>query len=454
MNSCTPPRVRGSAPRRLLAAALGAGLLALAWPAQAIDLLQAYQAALEHDATLRAARAAADAARERLPQARAQLLPNVYVNLIRNVNDQERTQEGLGTTNEKFYSYNQSLMLRQPLFRKPLFDGLSQAAFIVLDADATLEREAQNLGVRLTGAYLEVLLAQDQLDLVLAQQATTTMQLDAARKALAAGAGTRTDIDEAQARLDLNRADELEARQHLDYTRRLLQVLTNQPTGELAGVDAERLPLLPPQPASLEDWLAQAETNSPEIQALKARLEAARLEVDKARGAHYPTLDAVAQVTRSGSENPTNPASSYTNHLLGLQLNIPLFAGGGVESTVRQAAAERVRAEETLEAARRDLGMRLYREYRGVTEGVLRVQALTQAVRSSEQLVTSNRRAFAAGSRTMVDILDAEQKLQSTRRDLAEARYLYLVSRVRLHALAGSDKEHSIAEVNAWLRQP
>ncbi len=436
----------------LCALAAAAALFAdLAW---SMDLLQAYQAALQEDATLRAARAAADAARERLPQARAQLLPNVAFSAGRNRNDLSRPQEFLGkpsTAHEQYYSFNQTLQLRQPLLRKPLWDGIEQAGYLVRDAEATLERELQNLGVRVADAYLEALLAQDQLELVLSQQAFTQTQLDAAIRALAAGSGTRTDIDEAQARLDLNRAQELEARQNLDYTRRQLEVLTRHPVGELARLDAGKLPLLPPEPQNLDAWLAMAEASSPELLALKARLEAARVEVSKSEAGHYPTLDAVAQATRSASENVTTPSSSYINRSVGLQLNVPLYAGGYTQSVVRQALAEQTRAEETLEATRRDLGLRLQREYRGVTEGVAKIGALEQAVRSAEQLVKSSRRSFEAGSRTLVDILNAEQQLQTTRRDLAQARYLYLVSRVRLQALAGGDKEAAIAELNSWL---
>lgn len=441
--------------RALTLRALAVAAALFAGSAWSMDLLQAYQAALQEDATVRAARAAADAARERLPQARAQLLPNLAFSAGRNRNDLSRTQEGLSrqpvTTDEQYYSFNQTLQLRQPLFRKPLWAGLEQAGHLVQDADATFERELQNLGVRVTGAYLEALLAQDQLDLVLSQQTFTLTQLDAARKAFAAGSGTRTDIDEAQARLDLNRAQELEARQNLEYTRRQLEVLTRHSVGELARLDAGKLPLQQPEPQGLDAWLVMAEASSPELQALKARLEAAGAEVAKAQGGHYPTLDAVVQVTRSASENVTTPSSSYLNRTVGLQLNVPLYAGGHASSVVRQALAEQTRAEQTLEATRRDLGLRLHREYRGVTEGVAKVGALEQAVRSAEQLVKSTRRSFEAGSRTLVDILNAEQQLQSTRRDLAQARYLYLVSRVRLQALAGGDKEAAIAELNGWL---
>lgn len=430
----------------------------MALPAWSMDLMQAYQAAQKQDATVRAARAAADAQRERLPQARAQLLPNVSLSASRSHNDLTRTQTNIlgapSTTDEAYFSYNQTLQLRQPLYRKAQWAGWAQAEYVVADADATLEREEQNLGVRLAGAYMEALLAQDQLELVLKQQAVTLTQLDAARKLFAAGSGIRTDIDEAQARLDMNRAQELEARQHLEYTRRQLEVLVNEPVGALARVDAGKLPLLEPEPASLDSWLQQAQDSSPEVLSLQAKLDVARMEVDKQQAGHYPTLDAVAQVTRSASENVTSPSSSYTNNLIGLQLNVPLFAGGYVNSAVRQALAEQTRAEEALEATRRDLAVRLHREFRGVTEGVLKVKALEQAEKSAEQLVKSNRRSFEAGSRTLVDILNAEQQLQTTRRDLAQARYMYLISRVRLQALAGGDKTKSLFEINGWLSQP
>ncbi|MBP7453705.1 MAG: TolC family outer membrane protein [Ottowia sp.] len=445
------------APHLFLAAAVAGLLGTSSTPAWSLDLMQAYQAALAQDARIRAARAARDSAIERLPQAQAQLMPNIAINLGRNKNDIDRTQENALRQdikfNEEYFSYNQTLQLRLPLFRMPLFAGLRQAGFVVDDAEATLERELQDLGSRVTGAYMEALLAQDGLDLVLKQKAVITTQLDAARKSLAAGFGTRTDIDEAQARLDMNIADELSARQHVEFTRRQLEILINQPVYGLATVDEKRLPLLPPEPADVAEWIRLAEASSPEVRALQARLNAAKAEISKARGGHYPTIDAVAQISKSGSENVTSPSSSYTNHLIGLQVNIPLFAGGYVNSTVRQAIAEQIRAEENLEATRRDLAVHVHREHRSVTEGVLKVRALEQAVRSAQQLVTSSKRSFEAGSRTMVDVLNAEQQLQTTLRNLAEARYLYLVSRVRLRALVGMDREQSIGEVNGWLGQ-
>ena len=164
-----------------------------------------------------------------------------------------------------------------------------------------------------------------------------------------------------------------------------------------------------------------------------------------------PTLDAVAQWSNSGSENITRINSRYENKTLGLQLNIPLYSGGYVNSTIRQAVAEQTRAEETLEALRRDLGVRVHKEYRGVSEGVMRVRALEQAVRSAEQMMRSTEMSLKAGSRTQLDVLNAQQQLTLALRDLAQARYVYLISKVRLASLVGSDALTSVEEVNASL---
>ena len=430
----------------------------LAQPACAMDLMQAYQAALQQDSTVRAARAATEVGDERIEQAKAQRYPNIAFSAARNRNDLSSTQRNMAgrstTADENYTSHNATLSLRQPIYRKALSVGVEQAHQLRVEVGAQLDRELQNLAVRVTDAYLQLLLAQDQLALAQAQKNTTITQLDAARKLLVGGSGTRTDIDEAQARLDMAVAQELEFRQQQDYARHQLEVLINQQVDVLGPLDEAKFSAWTPDQRSVQDWLALAEDNSPEIRQQKARLDVARLEIEKARTGHLPTLDAVAQWTRSSSENVTAPSSSYTNRVIGLQMNVPLFAGGYVNSTVRQAVAEQVQASELLEAARRDLSLRIYTEFRGVSEGRLRIHALEQAARSATQLVVSSRRSFEGGSRTLVDILNAEQQKELALRDLARARYMYLVTWVRLQALVGGDKDGSIATVNALLKAP
>jgi outer membrane protein/protease secretion system outer membrane protein len=439
---------------RSLAAA--AAVACLAGPAWSLDLAEAYKLALERDATVRASRAAADAGRERLPQARSQLLPSVSLSSSRFRNELNTTSPGfLGgvTKSHEFYdSINDGLVVRQPIYRKALSAQVRAAEANVAEANATLERDEQTLVMRVTQAYFEALLAEEQLILIGVQKGAYAAQVDAARKSFNAGAGTRTDIDEAQSRLDMSLAQELEAKQAVDVTRRQLQVLINQPVTQLAKVDVAKLKLGDPVPDTVEQWTMLAEDASPEVAAVRAQVDSARADVERARAGHYPTLDAIAQLSRSESDTPQRVGSRFLQKQIGVQLNVPIFQGGYVNSQVREALALLDRAENHLEEVRRDLGVRVHREFKGVSEGVLKVRALEQAVRSSEQLVTSSRRSFEAGSRTRIDILNAEQQASTARRDLAQARLAYLLSRVRLKALTGGFKAENIDEVNGWLQ--
>ncbi len=435
----------------LLALALLCGSTA-GW---SMDLLQAYEAAKINDATIRASRAAADAGRERLPQARSQLLPSVTASMGQNRNQlASGVPNSLGQIQSSDTSYpssNRTLSLRQPLFRTYQMAQFRQAQAQVDDAEAALAQDEQDLAVRVCGAYFEAMLTHEQLALVLAQRAAYSTQLAAASKALAGGSGTRTDVDEAQARLDMNVASEIEARQSIDYTLRQLQTLINQPINGLAKIDLAKFTLSELQPNQVEDWIERVELNNRHLQSTKAQVQAARLEVDKAQSGHAPTLDAVVQWSRSQSENVLNVQSSYTNKAVGLQLNVPIYSGGYVNSTVRQALAGLERAEQLLEGARRDLAVNVHKEFRGVTENMAKIRALEQALRSADQLVLSNRKSLQAGSRTLVDVMNAEQQRMVTLRDLAQARFMYLISRIRLLALVGGADTDAVASINQVL---
>ena len=429
--------------------ALAVSLAATA--ASSMTLLEAYQLALEQDSTIRASRAVLESGRERLPQARSQLLPSVQASVGRTYNDLNTTAPNfLGqdtTTNSTYYSFGKSVSFRQPLFNPQRYFQYEQAKDQVADAEATHQRDLQELIVRVGGAYMEALLTEDQLKLVLAQKQQYTALVDAAQKALKAGSGTRTDVDDAQARLDMAVASELEARQNQVYTRRQLEILVNQRVDELSVLNLAGLASLPTDLPPLESWLEQAQANSPEVQALLARVAAADKEILKAKSAHSPVVDGVAQWSDSGNENVTRLNSRFVTKSIGVQLVVPIFQGGYVNSQVRQAVADKTRMEEALEATRRDLGLRVHKEHRGVTEGVLKVRALEQAVRSSEQLVLSTTKSKLAGVRTALDILNAEQQLAQAKRDLVQARYLYLMARLRLAALVGKQPLEAITEV-------
>ena len=422
----------------------------------ALDLGDAFDAALTQDSGIRTARAAAEAGRERLPQARSQWLPNVSLSAGRNNNRLDASTPNvcgaIQSSQSAYYSQSQSLTLRQTVFNEAKSADYRQAGFQVADSESLLAHELQNLTIRVGETYFGALLAEDQLALLLSQETLVRTQLDAAKKLFASGTGTRTDVDEVLARLDLNNAQLLEARQSVDYSRQMLSVLMNQPVAQLAALDATRLdfPSLQ-QPVSLIQWQAQADQSSPELQVLEARQQAARLQIEKVRAGHLPTLDVVAQWSSSDSEYVTQLNTNYNTRSLGVQLSLPLFAGGYVNSTVRQAIAEHVRSQEMLEGTRRDLHLRLHKEFRGVTEGVLRVKALEQAVRSAAQVVISSEKSAQAGVRTQLDVLKAEALKMESMRDLAQARYSYLLSKLRLAVLAGVTARDIIDDINGYL---
>lgn len=428
-------------------------------PAWALDFKTAYEAALQHDATILAERAAAQAAQERLPQALSQRRPSLSLSAGQNRNHLEsQTANILGqrSVSERYYdSNNAALQLRQPLYRPAILAQIKQARAQVQDADAVLDVNENDLLERVAQAYFDALLGQVQLDLASAQKTAFAAQLQSAQKGFAAGVGMRTDVDEAQARMDLAHAQVLQAQQALDLARRRLALLLGVPVAQLvqlADLDTQRFAPSAPVPTSAEQWIALAEESSPQLQALRARLRAAQAEVDKAQAGHKPTLDVVATVSRSDSDSVTSINTVYKQKYVGVQLNVPLYSGGYVSSTVRQALAEVQRMQQTLEAAQRDLSNQVYEQFSAMTEGVLRIAALEQAVRSAQQALLSSQKSLQAGARTTVDVLNAEQQLTVAQRDLAQARYGYVLAHLKLQMLAGQERMANVDAVNRWLK--
>jgi outer membrane protein, protease secretion system len=417
-----------------------------------MGLQEVYQKALLQDAGIRASRAALLAGMERVPQAQSQLLPSVSASFSRNRNHLETTSPdifGQSTKSKSSYSsHSNSLTLRQPILNVARRANLEQAQEAEREAIAMHDKSMQDLLARVTSAYADVLLADEQMRLVATMQQQDIVLLSAARKSFEAGAGTRTDIDEAQARLDMSRARELEAKQQRDYASRQLAVFIGEPVEQLHPLKVDRAQALALKLPALQTWLDQAKANSPDIKMLEARLAAAQKEVGKAQSGHTPTLDAVLQWSVTGNENVTRPSSRFSTTAMGLQLNVPLYQGGAVSSLVRQALAEQTRMQEMLEAGMRDLDLRVHKEFRGVTEGTLKVQALQQAEHSARQLLTSTKRSREGGFRTILDVLNAEQQLATVSRDLIQARFQALLSWARLNVMAGREPQLVLNEVS------
>lgn len=435
-------------------------LLTTGGPATAMDLLGAYRAALENDAVYQSIRAASSATREALPQARAQLLPQLSASGSRFNNDtrSERTLTNIFGQKQKAVEHNPdydsstlSLTLRQSIFRMDNVARYLQARSQVEGAAAEEDKGRQDLAVRLASTYFEALAAQDSLAQIRARKESLQAQLSASRRLFTAGQGTRTEIEEAQARFDEIAAQEIMAREQTAFTLEQLRVLVNQPVPAIAILTPEHLQLLPPDPRSLEDWVQQAEANSPELRRLAAAVEVAEKEVLKAQSGHFPTLDLVAQRNRQENDNVTAQNTIYHNTTVGLQLNIPLFSSGYTSSTVTQARQMAAKARHDHEAARRNLRVQVRKQYQGVADGIEEIRALEQALRSADQALTGTRKGVQAGTRTTLDVLNVEDKRATVLRDLGHSRYRYLVARVSLLGVTGGDTLAEIERINRWL---
>lgn len=450
--------MKKSAPFRVLRAnlVLCFGLM-VSSTGQALDLLEAYRLALAGDATFQAARATATAAREAVPQARAGLLPQISATASKSKNNTEQTSQNLlgqdVSRNYDYFAKNASLNLRQPLIRLGNLAHYYQAEAQVAAAEATLENDTQLLALRVASSYFDTLVAREKLDSIRIQKEAYAGQLAAAEHSLKAGFGTRTDIDDAQARYDLAVAQEIEARQQLRVMEKGLAGVVNQQiqAGQLARIDAERLQLEIPQPDNLETWITRAEENNHELRAIRHSIEVAERELDKGRAAHLPTLDLVASRTKSDSDSNNTIGTQYLTSSIGVQLTIPIFSGGQVNSAIRQAHANLEKARQQHEAGRRQINVVIAREFGAVEQGIARVKALEQALRSAQQALHSTRKGVQAGTRNSIDVLNALQQLANTQFQLAEARAQYMISRLKLKSAAGALSEQDIADVNRWL---
>lgn len=425
---------------------LGGSCLAAATGVRAelLTLPNLYEISVGHDPAVKAARAAVAAAAERLPQAQSQGLPQVILSA-----DRFSNQLKMMSRQDRYESSNQTLQIRQPLLRLGLAASIEQAVRAHDEAKALQENAEQDLLSRLSGALFEHLLSMEQRDYVLALKLASSTQLQAAERSLLAGSGVRTDVDEARARLDAARAQELQVQLQIEMTRRQLERLGGRSLGQLVLLTVEDPWSKEPALDALPLWLERS-NNHPQLRALRARAQAAQYEVTKAQAADMPTVEAVARWTRSEGENVFNSGGSYRNHQLGLQFNWPLYQGGASKAAVREALARVDEAEHRLLATRDELAQRLEGQYRLVQEGRSRIEALRQAAFSARQALVSSRRSFQAGSRTQLDVLNAEQALAQTARDLAQGRLSYLQAQLQLALYAGVEPVQAMDRIRWW----
>ena len=419
--------------------------------ATAADLMQVYQDALANDAKFSAARAQFEAGQEKVVQGRAGLLPQIGVSANTTYTDADvRTRVPPGSSSPSYNSNGYGVQLTQPLFRWQNWVQFKQGELQTALADTQFGIARQDLVLRVAEAYFNVLNAQDALDAVTQLRTAAAEQLELAKTSFEVGTVTITDVHEAQSRFDLASAQEIAAQNQLEVARQTLaQVIGKQPE-PLAGL-REGVALQRPQPENIADWVAAAESGSFGVQAQQLAREIAAREVERARAGHLPTVDIVASHGVNNRPQPSTDRSEATT--IGLQLNLPLYAGGRVSSVSREAAALRMKADADLEDARRSAALAARQSWLGVTSGMAQVKALEAARVSSLSALEANKLGYEVGVRIHIDVLNAQTQLADTLQQLSRARYDTLLAQLRLKAAAGTLGEDDVAAINALLME-
>ena len=428
--------------------------------AHGADLMAVYRDAVAYDAQYAAARAALDAGREKLPQGRAGLLPTIGLSgsTVWNDTDAKLRDPRFASRESQYNTNGWTVSLTQPLFRWQNWVAYTQSELAVVQAEAQFHQAQQELIIRTVVAYFDILVAQEAVATTQAQKVAIAEQLESAKRNFEVGTATITDSQEAQSRFDLAVAQEIAAQNDLNVKRQVLRTVIGKEPEGLRNVKSV-VQLKPPQPADIEKWAEMAESDSTPVQASQAQYEIAMREIERQRAGHYPTVDLVA--TR-GSSSTTNTSvtgasvgsgvgSDTNTHTIGLQLSVPIFAGGATSSKTREAVALKEKAAADLDYARRTAALNARQGYLGVTAGLAQVKAFEAALTSSQLSVESNKLGYEVGVRINIDVLNAQSQLYETRQKLVRARMDTLISLLRLKAAAGSLGEDDVAALNALL---
>lgn len=441
---------------RLVAAAVVWFALASGVKAAPLSLMGAYEMALTQDPRYRVAVEEAAAGEQYRVLGRSYLLPQVQLtyNTARNHSEITRTSRFGDSTNTELYrSYSAAVQLRQPLFNWDYWARFRQGEAQSQASLATFDSRTQELALRVASAFTEVLQAYDQVALVEAEKVALAEQLRLNQRFFDKGEGTRTDIIETQARYELVSAQVLEAKDELTIVRKRLEGIIGT---SLDAYDAPMSQLsdsyraAAPQPADLNYWIDVATSNNRELQAKQYAVEVARQEIERSRSGHLPKVDVVASYGSNKSETVNTLDAKYETAYIGLQLVLPIYSGGQVSAQMMQSEANYRKTVAEYDGRRTEILDELRKQFDLGTSSVAKVAAYERAVQSATELIRSTRKSIAGGVRVNLDLLNAQHQLYVAQRDLAQARYTAIVTRMRLLFVSGVLTEQDVRETSAW----
>ena len=423
--------------------------------ASAINLMQAYEAALKNDPTYRMAVHERDAGRENKILGRAGLLPSVSAQYYASKNhaDIEAVNQ-LGQpslSHPEYMSRVANVQLRQSIYNLDAVARYKQGVAQTKASEAFFDGRTQETALRVVGAYLEALLASEQVALAKAQRDTLLEQRKVNDRLFTGGEGTKTDMLETQARLDVAEASLLEALDNESTTRTTLAGIIGSDVDVLEGLGATFKPR-PISPGKLEDWRELALKNNSDLVSQAFVVEAARQEINKNRAGHAPRLDFVATYAKNSSETLNTRNEDSTVRSLGIQLTVPIYQGGAVNAASRQAVANHERAKADLDSRTDKALIELRKQFNAVSTNIARIEALNKAIESGKLLVKATEQSIKGGVRINLDLLNAQQQLYSSQRDLAQARFTYLLAILKLKSASGTLGFSDVQEVAAYFR--
>jgi outer membrane protein len=422
-------------------------------PAYAVDLIDIYKAALYSDPLYQAAVSTRLSQREAIPQSVAALLPNISAQANISSNYQNITQPPLpGQPNgmSNFQSQGYNISIRQPLIKVNDWLAVKQANNVGKQADLTLAAAAQDLIFRVANAYFNVLSAQDTLRFTQAEKIAESRQLNQAQKRVQVGLDALTSVYEAKAAYDKSLAEEISAENTLRNNQEALRQLTGQTYSSINCL-IKKIPLQTPQPENIEDWINTATQHNLKLMAARYGVEITREKIKMQASEHLPSLSLIGNYGKTGTFNNVPSPLNENNGTLGLELDVPLFAGGSVSSKTRQAQYDFQTASANLDNTYRLLIITTRQKYNDILADISKIKAEQQAIQSAQLSLDSTEESYKAGTRTVVDVLIAQQNLYDAKRTAASDQYNYLLDTLLLKQAAGSLRPEDLAQINQWL---
>jgi protease secretion system outer membrane protein len=434
----------------------------LAGQAGAVTLQQAYEAALKNDPQYKMSFYDKESAQEYRVIGRSYLLPSVSASYSasRNVADIEQFQNVIvggypgvqrTLTSPRYISRSSAVQLRQPILS---LDGIAryrQGKVQAKQGEAAYAAAGDEVAVRVSSAYMDALFAEDQLRLSQVARDMYKEQMHVNKRLFEKGEGTKTDMLETQARLDVAEAQVTEAQDNVVAARETLAGIIGMDPGSLDKLGEGFHPATLTT-GSFEEWAKTARDHNNELAAARLAVENARLDIQRNKAGHYPRVDFIATYSKDDAASINSYQQNSVNRAVGVQVNLPIYQGGAISATVRQSADVYGRAQSDLDARTSKVMIELRKAHSIVLSSVNKIQALEKAVASGQELMKATEQSIKGGVRINLDLLNAQQQLYTSQRDLAQARYSYLIGLLRLRAAAGTLDDSSVREVAAYFR--